>query len=187
MQFIDMRDASDMQRLEAARILIAAFAHVPSAWKTTNEARAQVETFITDPERRAWLACEDARVLGWVGRIAAYSHAWELHPLAVDPPEQGRGVGSALVAVLERAAAEAGILTVSLGSDDDYGGTSLFGRDLGADPLRALAQLAPASGHPFTFYRQLGYAVCGVIPDANGPGRHDILMAKHIDPKGANG
>lgn len=180
MQLIDMRDTNGGQRAQAARILVDALAHAPSAWKTLEEAAAEVETFVADDERRAWLAYEGDAVLGWIGRIATYSRAWELHPLVIDPRAQGRGIGTTLVAALEQSAAEAGVLTISLGSDDDFGGTNLFGRDLGPDPLQALAGIAPAKGHPFTFYRRLGYAVCGVIPDANGPGRHDILMAKRL-------
>jgi aminoglycoside 6'-N-acetyltransferase I len=34
--------------------------------------------------------------------------------------------------------------------------------------------------HPFTFYERLGYHIVGVIPDANGIGKPDILMAKRL-------
>lgn len=181
MNLIDIREASDAQLSEAARILVEALSHVPSAWKTHEAAMDEVASFFIDDERRALLACEGAFVRGWIGRIAVYSHCWELHPLVVDPPAQGRGVGTALVRALEQEAALAGVLTIMLGSDDDFGGTTLFGRNLGLDPLPSLTQIAPTDrGHPFTFYRRLGYAVCGVIPDANGPGRHDILMSKRI-------
>jgi len=32
------------------------------------------------------------------------------------------------------------------------------------------------------FYRRLGYTILCVLPEANGFGRHDILMAKRIQP-----
>jgi aminoglycoside 6'-N-acetyltransferase I len=35
-------------------------------------------------------------------------------------------------------------------------------------------------GHPFLFYRKLGYVVTGVMPDANGRGRPDIYMSKRL-------
>jgi aminoglycoside 6'-N-acetyltransferase I len=34
--------------------------------------------------------------------------------------------------------------------------------------------------HPYEFYQRLGYVIVGVIPDANGPGKPDILMAKSV-------
>jgi hypothetical protein len=30
------------------------------------------------------------------------------------------------------------------------------------------------------FYQRLGYTIVGVIPDANGPGKPDIVMTKWI-------
>jgi aminoglycoside 6'-N-acetyltransferase I len=35
-------------------------------------------------------------------------------------------------------------------------------------------------GHPFFFYRKLGFEPAGLIPDANGFGKPDILMSKRI-------
>jgi aminoglycoside 6'-N-acetyltransferase I len=34
--------------------------------------------------------------------------------------------------------------------------------------------------HPVEFYRRVGYTVIGLLPDANGVGRHDILMARSL-------
>lgn len=170
------------QRAEAARILREAFAHMPSAYGGPREAEDEVDTFFADPERAAFGALDGDRLLGWIGRVAAYSHAWELHPLVVDPSVQRRGVGAALVAALERDAAARGVLTLYLGTDDDFGGTNLFGRDLFPDVAGKIAGLEPTRGHPFAFYRRLGYEVVGLVPDANGPGRPDILMAKRLAP-----
>ncbi len=38
----------------------------------------------------------------------------------------------------------------------------------------------PGRRHPFGFYEKLGYTITGVVPDANGPGRPDIFMAKRV-------
>ncbi len=35
-------------------------------------------------------------------------------------------------------------------------------------------------GHPYGFYEKQGFVIVGVMPDANGPGKPDILMAKRI-------
>jgi hypothetical protein len=61
------------------------------------------------------------------------------------------------------------------------GSTSLFGVDLFPDALAKLLAIQPSpAGHPFFFYLRLGYEPVGLLPDANGFGKPDILMAKRI-------
>ncbi|MCR5878985.1 GNAT family N-acetyltransferase [Phenylobacterium sp. J367] len=171
------------QVADAARILREGFAHMPSGFHGPGEAEAEAASFLDDEDRSALAALDGERVLGWIGLVRTYSHAWELHPLVVDPAAQRRGVGTALVAALEARAAAAGVLTLYLGTDDDYGGTSLFGQDLFPGVAERIAGLTEtARGHAVAFYRRLGYEVVGLVPDANGPGRPDILMAKRLSP-----
>ncbi len=85
------------------------------------------------------------------------------------------------MAALEERAAAAGILTIMLGTDDQFGGTNLSGRDLYPDIPGAIAGISQTTaGHPYAFYARLGYVVVGLVPDANGPGLPDVLMAKRI-------
>src|SRR5262249_53686314 len=89
--------------------------------------------------------------------------------------------GSALLGQLEARARHEGVVTLFLGSDDDYGGTTLFDVDVWPDVLSRAASLrATQRGHALAFYRRHGYAVVGLLPDVNGPGRHDIMMAKRL-------
>jgi aminoglycoside 6'-N-acetyltransferase I len=173
---------SAAQRRQAAEVLVRAFAHAPAAWHTPEEATLQVGSFFEDLERSALAAIdEDGRVLGWIGLVRGYSHAFELHPLAVDPDAQRRGVGTQLVRALEAQARDEGALSLWLGADDDFGGTTLFGADPFPDLLATLAtarSLGPS--HPLDFYRKMGFVLAGLLPDANGRGRHDILMAKRL-------
>jgi aminoglycoside 6'-N-acetyltransferase I len=37
--------------------------------------------------------------------------------------------------------------------------------------------------HPYEFYQKLGYTIVGVVPDANGIGKPDIVMAKSLYEK----
>jgi aminoglycoside 6'-N-acetyltransferase I len=178
--------ASAAQREQAAAILVSALAHFPSAWHDLPTAREEVGSFTIDPDRMAIAALDGTNLVGWIGAIRDSATAWELHPLAVDPAHQGQGYGTALVKALEEEARRAGVCTIWLGTDDDFGGTNLFDVDLYPDVLEHLGRLAPAVRHPssvrhpYTFYRRLGYTVVGVLPDVDGIGRHDILMAKRI-------
>ena len=103
-----------------------------------------------------------------------------LHPLVVDPARQGEGIGRALVADFEQRVRERGGLTITLGTDDEDGRTSLGGVDLFPDPLERLQSIRSLRRHPFEFYAKLGYAIIGVVPDANGLGKPDILMGKSV-------
>lgn len=184
MDLIDLNEADDYQRREAVRILQIALAHVPSAWKDLASATEEVRAFVDNPERLGLLGAEGGEVRGWIGAIRQSGCAWELHPLVVDPAFQRRGWGTRLVTALEEAARAEGVVTLWLGTDDDFGGTNLYGQDLYPDVLGHLLRLRATAGHPFTFYQRLGYTVTGVFPDADGLGKHDILMAKRISSAG---
>jgi aminoglycoside 6'-N-acetyltransferase I len=177
----DFAVLTDEQRTAAARVLRRALAHLPSGFRGPGEAEAEVETLRHDPHWLGFAALDGERLRGWIGALRTYPHGWELHPLVVDPAHQRQGVGSALLTHLEARARAEGVITLYLGSDDDYGGTNLFGRDLFPNLLGHAASIEPAApGHAFTFYRRHGFEVAGLLPDVNGPGRPDILLAKRL-------
>jgi aminoglycoside 6'-N-acetyltransferase I len=120
-------------------------------------------------------------VLGWVGGLVQYDgNVWELHPLAVRPDRQRQGIGRALVIDLEARVRERGGLTLLLGADDEDAMTTLSGVDLYANTWRHIAGIRNLRGHPYEFYLKLGFVIVGVVPDANGRGKPDILMAKRV-------
>ena len=63
--------------------------------------------------------------------------------------------------------------------DEDYQ-TSLSGIDLYPTPFEHLARIRNVRGHPYEFYLKVGFSLVGVLPDANGPGKPDIFMAKRL-------
>jgi aminoglycoside 6'-N-acetyltransferase I len=76
----------------------------------------------------------------------------------------------------------AGAMTLYLGSDDGpVPGTSAGGVDRFPDVLSHAARLRVVD-HPAGFYLRQGFEIIGLIPDANGPGKPDVLMAKRIGP-----
>jgi len=84
------------------------------------------------------------------------------------------------VADLEAQVRQRGGLTLMLGTDDEDGMTTLAGVDLYDDPCRHITTIRNLRGHPYEFYQKVGFTIVGVIPDANGPGKPDILMAKRV-------
>ena len=181
MKIVDFAALAAARHAEAAAILRDALAHLPSAYNAPGEAEAEVALRCADDDWLGHAALEAERLVGWIGAIRTYGHGWEIHPLVVAPDCQRRGVGSALLAALEARARNEGVLTLFLGSDDDYGGTNLFGRDLWPDVVgHGTATEATARGHALTFYRRHGYKIVGLLPDVNGAGRPDIMLAKRL-------
>jgi aminoglycoside 6'-N-acetyltransferase I len=182
MHISNLNPTDDQAINQVAAILIAAFhEHWPEAWPDIEAALEEVrESFGEDRISRVALD-DNGIVSGWIGGIREYDGlVWELHPLVVDPARQGEGVGRALVADFEEQVRQRGGITVMLGSDDDDGMTTLAGVDLYPDPWRHIANIKNLKRHPYEFYLKQGYAIVGVVPDANGPGKPDILMAKRV-------
>nr|AAS90609.1 aminoglycoside 6'-N-acetyltransferase [uncultured soil bacterium] len=154
--------------------------HWWDAWPTLEEAVEEVRESFTE-ERISRIARDSSgAILGWIGGQPTYAEVWELHPLVVRVDQQRRGVGRLLVADLEQQVKERGGLTLMLGSDDQDEMTSLSGVDLYPDPWPHIAKIQNFKDHPYSFYQKLGYAIIGVVPDANGFGKPDILMAKRL-------
>ncbi len=171
----------DVRIEQVAGVLLAAFAGHPSAWSTEDEAVAEVRASF-GPDRLSRVALNDNGVpVGWIGGISGYGGiTWELHPLAVLPGAQRMGVGRALVMDLEARVRERGGRNLWLTTDDPTGRTNLFDCDLYPEVLARLATLRDTGGHLIGFYQRLGFTITGVIPDAYGAGRHEIVMAKRI-------
>ena len=82
----------------------------------------------------------------------------------------------------ERVVAQADLVEQEAG-DDESGLTTLSGIALYPDPWAHIAAIRNLRGHPFGFYQKCGFAVVGVVPDANGLGQPDILMAKRVEDR----
>ena len=176
---LDLADQTDAIREQAASLLVSEF-NQPAGWPTLDLAREEVAHVLREGFARA--AVDGDTLLGWVGGLPEYAgRVWELHPMVVRRDHRRRGLGRALAAAMEEEAARRGALTITLGTDDDAGITSLANVDLYDDVPRHIRELRDLGhGHPFLFYRRLGFTVTGVMPDANGRGRPDICMSKPV-------
>lgn len=164
-----------MYKKEAADLLIESF---PDSY---HERSMQEIELILDDERIAVAAIKDGHLIGFVGAIPQYgATGWELHPLVVKKEFQYQGIGSLLIQELELEVAKKGGVTIYLGSDDEFGKTSLSDSDLYEDTYLKIATIKNINKHPYEFYQKAGYKIVGVIPDANGIGKPDIWMAKRV-------
>jgi aminoglycoside 6'-N-acetyltransferase I len=165
-------------RLHAAELLVEAFPHA-NGWPTIALALAEVDDSLA---KGACLATRDGdRLLGWIAATPLYrDRVWELHPLVVRSDARGRGLGRALVDALAHEVAARGGLTLWVGTDDDLGETSLANVELYPAPLEQLRAIDAPTSHPLGFYQRAGFAVAGVIPDANGRGLPAILLARRL-------
>ena len=176
---VDALRADDIDAIDqAATLLIEAFPH----WVPTMELARDEVMQALEKDRICLVARAGDQILGWIGAIPEYSHAWELHPLVVRADARRMGVGASLVRALEERVREAGALTLYLGTDDDgpAPGTSAGAIELFPDVLSHAASLQVID-HPAGFYSRMGFEIIGLIPDANGPGKPDILMAKRVN------
>lgn len=182
MEIITLSIGNDTLVQQAAQLLVNAFReHWPDAWPTLKEGLQEVQEML-EPGRICRVAVDQkGDLLGIVGGIPGYDgNVWELHPLAVRPSLQGQGIGRTLVEDFEGQVRARGGLTITLGSDDEDGMTSLSNSNLYENLWEKVRDIRNLKHHPFEFYQKLGYVITGVVPDANGVGKPDILMGKRV-------
>ena len=182
MKIITLTKENDVLVQQAAQLLMDAFReHWVDAWPTLEEGLQEVHEML-ETERICRAAIdEDNNLLGVIGGIPQYDgHVWELHPLAVQPAMQGRGIGKLLVEDLEQQVHLRGGLTITLGSDDEDNMTSLSDVDLYENLWEKIRDVRNFKRHPYEFYQKLGYVITGIVPDANGIGKPDIIMSKKV-------
>ncbi len=113
-----------------------------------------------DAAYTAFVAEEDGRVGGWIcwGATPCTTGTWDMYWLAVDPARHGAGIGSRLVAEMERRLAGiARLIVVETAGRPEYAGTRAF-------------------------YEARGYRRAAVIPDFYGPGDDQVVYVKTFIP-----
>ena len=166
----------EMLRLQAAELLVEAFPH-ENGWPKLDLALEEVDEALA-PERRPMRTA--GCLAGSVRRPDIEAESGKLHPLVVRATVRGRGIGRALANDLERNLMAERALTLWVGPDDDKGETSLAGVELYPAPLDHLRELRAPATHPIGFYLRIGFALCGLMPDANGRGLPGVLLARRL-------
>ena len=182
MKIITLTKEDESLVQQAAQILMDAFReHWPEAWPTIKDAQQEILEML-DAERICRAVIDDQRkLLGIIGGIQQYDgHVWELHPLAIQPEMQGRGIGKMLAEDFEEQVRQQGGLTITLGSDDEDHMTSLSDVNLFVNLWDQVKNIRNLKHHPYEFYQKMGYVITGVVPNANGIGKPDIIMSKRV-------
>lgn len=182
LRLVDLRDSEESLIRATAELLVAGFReHHPASWPTLDAALDEVRESLA-PEHVSRIALDErGEVVGWIGAIPAYrGQVWEIHPLVVRPTRQRQGIGRALIEDLERLAQARDVLTLLAGTDDEANQTTLSGVDLYPNIWEHVRKIRNLGSHPYEFYQRLGFVIVGVVPDANGQGRPDILMARRV-------
>ena len=69
---------------EAARVLRAALARLPSGYRAPGEAEAEVEARLGDDDWLGYAALDGDRLVGWIGALRTYDHRWSWRPTGSD-------------------------------------------------------------------------------------------------------
>ena len=183
MKIVTLTPADEALIQQAATVLVDAFHWLPNTWSTLDDALTELEGLLAPGHLVRAAIDGDGQLVGWVGAIQEYDgHAWELHPLAVRPDRQRQGIGRTLVTDLAELLRDRGVTTLYLGTDDETNATNISQVDLYPNIPGFIAGIENYHGHPFEFYQKCGFTIYGLLPDANGPGKPDILMARRLAP-----
>jgi len=181
-QITDLRAGDEPEIQQVARLIVEGFKeHWPDAWPDLNSALQEVqESLVADRISRIAVGHSN-QVLGWIGGIKHYDgNVWELHPLVVGTEFRRQGIGRSLVADLAAEAKNRGGIVLWVGTDDEDNQTTLSGINLYPNVWEHIAKIRNLRGHPYEFYQKMGFAIVGVMPDANGIGKPDIYMTKRL-------
>ena len=178
----NLNPGNDAEIFQAASLLLACFAeNWPEAWPDLDAATQEVIEACQDGHICRAACDTDGQIIGWIAGQSRYrGRVWELHPMAVHPRYQSQGIGRALVSDFEEQVRQRGGQTILLGTDDESGMTSLSGVELYPHVWEHIEKIRNLRRHPYEFYQKVGFHIVGVIPDANGRGKPDILMAKRL-------
>ncbi len=164
---------------EMVEVLFEASTSITYSWNTIELCKTEIKECLDKFALVGFLVNEE--LAGFIGLREMYEFTYEIHPLMIKPKFQNQGIGTKLLLEIEKIAKENKIPNLILGTDDEFGKTSLSKIDLySSDLFLEIQNIKNLNHHPFEFYKKNGYKIIGVVPDANGKNKPDILMGKRI-------
>ena len=119
-RIVDLHLDDEKRVNEVAILMMDAFSENPNYCPDLEATMEEVRDLFEPGHIGRMAVDEQGTVLGVIGgQPHYYGQAWELHPLAVHPEHQRKGIGRALIADLEQRVRERGALTLFLGTDDE--------------------------------------------------------------------
>ncbi|BAK88619.1 aminoglycoside acetyltransferase [Pseudomonas aeruginosa NCGM2.S1] len=177
---VNIKD-SEKYITQAAEILFDVFSHINfDSWPSLQKATETVIECISAENICIGILIND-ELCGWVGLREMYKKTWELHPMVIKKKHQNKGFGKILIFETEKKAKERNLEGIVLGTDDETFRTTLSMSELNNENIfHEIKNIKNLKNHPFEFYEKCGYSIIGVIPNANGKNKPDILMWKNI-------
>jgi aminoglycoside 6'-N-acetyltransferase I len=181
MKIVDLTPDSKDAISQVTELLFSTFQNHINAWETRESAYQEVLDSLTPHKISRIATNETKQILGWISAFPLYGSVWEIHPLVIHPDYRLQKIGRSLLQNLEQSVKQKGGLTLWVGTDDDRNQTTLSNVNLYPNPWPHIANIQNLDNHPYGFYQKCGFSIVGVMPDANGRGKPDILMAKSIE------
>lgn len=176
MKIIDLLKEDKEKINQTATLLQESF----ESWASFDLAINEVIESLQDNRISRVLINHEGVVIGWIGGQSQYNgNVWELHPLVIKKSYRRNGFGKMLVEDLEKQVELCSGVTILLGADDENSKTNVSNQNLYSE-IPSFIKNFYSEDHPVNFYMKLGFVIIGIIPDANGTGKPDILMAKQV-------
>ena len=185
MEYIFCRIKDSLETIEQASVMLMETFPKADMWPDLDEtiAKETVDDSIGDKNICIGLKI-DNELIGWVCLSPMYEKTWELHPMVIKTEFQGKGYGKILLNELERIAREMGIIGIILSSGEETNKTSLSEKEIiGEKIIGEIEKIKNYKNHPYEFYIKCGYSIYGLIPNAYGLNKPDIMLWKDIRKK----
>lgn len=178
MKFIELKKLSNTQINQCAKLLNE---ELSNGWETVNEAMIEIEDLLKS-DGYFYALILDEILLGWGGILPSYhGNVYEIHPMVIKSSFQNKGYGGLLIKHLEDKARSLGGLTIYAASDDEFDDRKSSLRDVdGYNEIYDKMKTFDPLNHPARFYMKNGYQLIGIMPDANGIGKHDLILGKKL-------